>query len=108
MVKTVLLIVLLLFAISGICEFIYLLRMLLFFPGKQFDNYILVELQPNFSVKQLNFLWQKIRWHGNAYACGIIATTDKLSTGEIKKCNSFIKNKSIILCEFNQICKEIA
>ncbi len=108
MVKTILLIVLLLFAVSGICEFIYMLRMLLCFPGKKFDNYILVNLKSKYAVKQLNFLWQKIRWHGDTYAVGIIATTDSLDISEIFQCSKYAKNKEIILCkseEISNICK---
>ena len=103
MVKTLLLLAVVIFAVSGICEFIYSLKMLLHFPGKRFKSYTFVTLENGYAVRQLEFLWQKIRWQGDSFSNGIIAACDTLETSEILSCKEYIKNKNIVLCAQNEI-----
>ncbi len=86
------------FAVAGICEFIYILRMIFYFPNIRVQNFSLIVLKKGYAVKQLNYIWQKIRWHGDEFAFGIIAVTDALETKELCDCNRFVKDKNIILC----------
>ncbi len=109
MVKTFLLIFLIVFAVCGICEFVYILRMLFYFPGMRVKNYALIVLKSGYAVNQLNYIWQKNRWQGDSFAVGIIALTDNLETKEILSCNKFIKNKNIVLCDASSLsmCENI-
>lgn len=107
MIKTLLLIILIVFAVSGICEFIYALRLLFFRPKKPFKNYILIFLSDKYALKQLMFIWQKILWHGDNFGSGIVAITDDIDTKEILQCQEFAKGKNILLCEFNKLSKQL-
>ena len=85
------------FTIAGICEFVYLIRLIFYFPHVKTNSYSLVVLKRDYAVRQLNFLWQKLKWQGEDFASGIIAITDNLDNNEIMNCNKFIVNKKIIL-----------
>lgn len=105
MVKTFLLIFLILFAVAGICEFVYILKMLFYFPNTRVENYSLIVLKKGFALRQLNYIWQKIRWHGDGFAMGIIAITDNVETKELFDCDNFIKGKDIVLCTIASIAE---
>ncbi len=107
MVKTVLLILLLIFAVSGLCEFIYIVKMMFYFPGKRVKTYTFVQLESGYALRQLEYLWQKIRWNGDSYSNGIIAINENLETKEIISCAEYIKGKNIILCSKKQITEYI-
>ncbi len=105
----VLLAVFTIFAISGICEFIYILRLMICFPGTRIQNYSFVVLQKGFAIKELVFLWQKIKWQGDEFASGIVAITDNLDCVELSECEKFIDDKNILLCTSENIneCIEV-
>lgn len=103
MVKAILFIVSILLIVIGLCDFFYLIRSLFFYPGCMCNNYIVVMLKNKYALRQLNYIWQKIRWHGNAYANGIIAITDFLDFNEIFDCLKYIKGKNIVLCDFDSL-----
>ncbi|MDO4607700.1 MAG: hypothetical protein Q4B40_00725 [Clostridia bacterium] len=98
MVKTLLLIFLVLFAVSGICELIYFLKMMFYYPNLRVHNYSLIILKSGNAVRQLNFVWQKLRWYGEDFSKGIIAVVDNLDTAEILNCTGFANDKKIVLC----------
>ncbi len=98
MVKSFLLIFLIIFAVAGICEFVYILKMFLYFPNVRLQNYSLIVLKKGYAIKQINYIWQKIKWHGEDFSIGIIAITDNIETKEILDCKNFINDKNIILC----------
>lgn len=98
MVKLFLIIFLIFFAVTGICEFINIVRMFFYFPNIRFQNFSLVVLKKGYAVKQLNYIWQKIRWQGDEFASGIIAITDVLEEKELYDCSCFIRGKNICLC----------
>lgn len=105
MVKSFLLIFLIVFAVAGICEFVYILKMLFYFPSTRVKNYSLIVLKKGYALKQLNYIWQKIRWHGDGFATGIIAITDVIEARELFDCSNFIKDKNIVLCTTESISK---
>ena len=103
MVKTILLLFLLIFSVLGISEFVFFIKMLFYFPGKRFETYTFITLKKGYSLLQLEYNWQKIRWQGDGYSNGILALIDNLETKEIYNCNKYIKNKNIILCKKDEL-----
>lgn len=93
------------FAVGGICDFIYIFKMLFYFPGTRVNNYLLIVLKSGTAERQLNFVWQKIKWYGQSFAVGIIAITDCLESHEIIGCNKFVNDKNIILCTAATLCE---
>lgn len=102
-IKYFLILLFLIFSIIGICECIYILRTLFFLPKEITHSYLIVTLKNGSAVEQLNYLWQKIKWHGDSYAEGIIALVDNLSLDEISDCNNFIDCKNIFTCSTNSL-----
>lgn len=101
MVKAILLTVFVLFAVVGICEILYIIKMLFYYPGIRFNSYIIIVLKKESALKQLNYVWQKIKWHGDSFASGIIAVTDYIDDNELADCKKFIINKNVVLCDKN-------
>ena len=90
-----------LFAVVGICEFVYMIKMFLYFPSIRTKNYSLIFLKKGFAIKQINFFWQKIIWHGEGYSIGIVAVADDIDEWEFSECQDYVKNKNIILYRSN-------
>ena len=105
MVEMLLLCVFCLFCIAGICEFLYLIRLLFYFPKIRTKCYSFIVLKENYAVKQLNFIWQKIKWQGEDFAYVIIALTDNIKSEELLNCEKFITDKNIILCTSDSLSK---
>lgn len=93
------------FFIVGISEFVFLIRLIFYHPNAKTECYAVVVLKKDFALKQLNYIWQKMRWHGDNFAVGIIAITDNLDYNEISDCDTFIKDKNIFLSNSNSIAK---
>lgn len=105
MVTTILFVVLLVFAILGITEFFYILNMMFYYPKTRTTSYAFIVLKNQHALKQLEFLWQKNKWQGDAFAIGIIAITDNLQENELSECMEFIIDKNIILCKASEFSK---
>ncbi len=103
MVKTILLVLCIVFAVLGLCEIIYFTKMFFYYPGVRSKNLIFVVLNNKYALKQLNFLWQKIKWQGDDYANAIIAITDNIDEFEMQNCKKFVFGKNIALCELKTL-----
>ena len=98
MVRAIVLTILFLLAVIGICEIIYVIKMIVNYPSKKVSVYSLIVLNKGHSILQLNYIWQKFLWHGNSFACFVIALVDEIDENELIQCKDFIKQKNIILC----------
>ena len=103
MVKTILFSVVVIFFVCGLCDFIYIIKMFFIRPARRVTNYTLIVLQRNYSVEQLNYIYQNMRWNGANFSSGIIALTDMLEQSEIELCNKYIEHKKIFLCNSKYI-----
>lgn len=104
MVKSFLLVFFIICFVFGICELIYIIRMFFAHPDIRTFNYSIIVLKKGYAVSQLNFIYQKIRWYGDDFSCGIIGITDLLDASELELGKKYIKNKNkIILCELKEI-----
>ena len=74
-----------------------MLKMFLFFPKIRTQNYSLIFLKKGFSIKQIDYFWQKIMWHGEDFSSGIIAIADEIDEIEFDRCQKFIMDKNIVL-----------
>jgi hypothetical protein len=94
-------------SVLGICEIIYILRMIINYPGIRVKGYLVITLKKEYAIKQLNYIWKKIIWFGDTYATGVIAITDYLNFDEINSCLKYAYNKNIIFCCTNNLneCK---
>lgn len=106
-VKSIVLIFLMLLIVSGICEIIYIIKMLINYPGTRVENYSIIILRKNYALKQLNYIWQKIKWYGDSYSFGVIALTDALDNNEKSICSKYAFGKNITLCNTDSLldCK---
>lgn len=106
-VESLLLFVLLLFSVCGICEVVYIFSLLFSHPKIRTENYSFFVLRSGYAIKQLNYIWQKIKWDGDKFAVGIIAICDDIDDDELLECKNFSKNKNIILCTTRSFSKLI-
>ena len=109
MIKSFLFTFLIFFAVSGVCEFIYILRMFFYFPNIRVQNYSLIVLKKSYGVKQLKYIWQTIKWHGDEFSLGIIAITDDIEIKEFFDCKNFAEGKNIMLCTVSSLseCQQL-
>lgn len=107
MVETILFILLLIFAVLGLCEFICGIRIAFFYPGRFFKSYTIVFLSDGHAIEELRYLWEKIRCHGDDFSQGILAITDTLGNKEIISCKDFAADKKIIVCSSLQISENL-
>ena len=103
MVKSILIAIFLILFVLGICDQIYLFRMLFYRPKIRVSNYMIVTLRPRYALKQLNFLHKKICWYGDEFATGIIAVVDSIDSMELQICNRFCEGKNIILSDLQSL-----
>ena len=101
MVNLVLISLLLIFSVLGICDLIYTIRLLFYNPKIRTESYPFLVLRKGYAIKQLNFIWQKIKWYGDEFSIGIIAVTDQLDYNELVECKCFADNKNILLLNVN-------
>ena len=106
MVKSIIIIVLFLFAISGICDFLFFLRKIIFTPKSKIKCYSVVFLTKDFALDELKYFWEKMRWYGGDFATMVIAFGDHLKAEEFEKCKKFCTGKSIILTTLEESIKE--
>ncbi len=102
MVNLVLISLLLIFSVLGICDLIYVIRMFFYYPNMRIQSYSFLILKKGYAIKQLNFIWQKIKWHGDEFSIGIIAVTDKLEDDELQECKRFSDDKNILLLNVSE------
>lgn len=98
MIKAVLAAFFILFAVSGICEMLHDIRLAFISLGRNKGTYSLVWLKPGRAVKQLRFVSEQMRWHGERYAGYIIALTCEIDADELSDCAKAAENEPIILC----------
>ncbi len=95
MIKTVLIIFLVIFAILGFAEFLHSINLRLFSvknPGG-----ILVVLKEASAFEQLQFAYSQMCWYGSMYGDVIIAVIDDLSAETLEKCNNYARGRRIVL-----------
>lgn len=98
MIESVLLVIGVLLAVSGLCEFIHTVRLLFILPKKCNKGINLLWLKKGKAISQLKFAYEQIRWYGNTYADHIIAVTSDLDQEELEECKKYTENSDIILC----------
>ena len=80
--------------------------MLFLYSGTRTLNYSLIVLKKGYAVPQLNFIYNKIKWYGDDFSCGIIGITDLLDEVEIELSKKNIKNKNkIFICELKELSR---
>ncbi len=107
MIKSILLMLLIVFAVMGLCEFICGLRIAFFYPGRRFKSYSILYLSEGLAVQELRYIWEKYRCHGEEYSHGILAISDGLDDKEIISCYDFAADKKIIICSSLEIKKNL-
>lgn len=97
MIKTILAVMLLIFAILGITEFIHNLKLSFLSKGLIKRNAIVVVLKEKSALEQLSFTYSQFRWHGPDYGDIIVGLTDNLSEDTINLCEEYAYKRRIAL-----------
>lgn len=97
MIKGIFAVIILLFAVSGICELIHSLKV---FSLSQKDgnfNYCVVWLKSGFALEQLMYVNEQRSWHGHRYCESVLAVDTELDESEHNLCLEFARNHDVIL-----------
>lgn len=98
MIKTVLITVVVLLALSGLCELLHLIRMLLCMPRGKSGVLTLIVLKSGIAAEQLNFASAQRLWLGDMYSSHIIAVDTYLDDTERENCRKTAGN-DITFCD---------
>ncbi|MCQ2441241.1 MAG: hypothetical protein MJ076_05045 [Clostridia bacterium] len=98
MVKAVLIIITILFAVSGLCEFIHSLRLFFILPEKDRKSLCIIKLEPQKAVQQVKFVLEQSNWLGSLYAERIVAVCDGIDGAELEICRKMVEESEIMLC----------
>lgn len=107
MVKSILFMLLVVFAVLGLCEFICGLRIAFFYPGRYFKSYTVISLSSGHAAQELRYLWEKIRCHGDDFSQGILALSDTIDNKEIMLCRDFAADKKIIISSSSELFENL-
>ena len=98
MIKLILIIAVSLLAISGICELIHSICILMVMPKRPINNFCVLYLDSINAYYQIRFAVEQVRWQSNNFAEKIIAVTDEADDEQLKKCKILAAENGIILC----------
>ena len=103
MIKTAFFIITVILAVSGICEFIHTIVSFFKRPecGQRAVN--VIRLKNGNAVRQLDYAFDQLRWHGDAFACHIIALSSDIEDAELEECRRFAAELPITLCGIAQL-----
>lgn len=107
MVKVILIIAVSLLAISGICELIHSICILMVIPRRPVNNYCVLYLDSENAYYQLRFAVEQMRWQNNHFAEKIIAVTDEADDEQLNKCKILVEENGIILCPSDALANVI-
>ena len=97
--KIVFLVVVLLFAIFGLSEFLHILKLKIIFPKKNLNSHVVVNLQNGIAEKQLFFVCEQMRWYGKNYADFIIPIVSNLDEESYINCKQIAEKYGVIIPE---------
>ena len=98
MIKDILLVILFIFGISGLCEFIHSVRLFFIMPKRKCNSSFMISLDKGYAVSELKFIIEQSRWLGDLYASRIFAFTDDIDGEELELCKIEAENSDVILC----------
>lgn len=96
MTLTILLIILTVFAVLGLTEFIHSFAYSLIYI-ENINTAMVVVLKEETALEQLKATNFEHKWFGNVYGRKIIAVYDKISEKELNSCKEYVLDKDIIL-----------
>lgn len=98
MIKAFLLVVLFVFAILGLTNFIYSVKMKILSPKKKADTYTVIFLERGMAAEQISYAVSQHIWFGEEFSKYIIACGDGLEEEEKEQCRKFTENYNVIFC----------
>lgn len=98
MVKGVLICILLLLAISGLCDIIHSVRSWMISAKRPRYNISVVYLNQETAFSQLKFIAEQYRWYGTDFAEYVIAVTDGVCKKDILNYEKTFAEMGFIFC----------
>lgn len=103
MIKTAFFIITVILAVSGICDFLHTLVSVFKRPKCGHKAVSVIRLKSGNAVRQLSYAFEQLRWHGDAFACHIVALGSDIEAAELEECRRFAAALPITLCEYAQL-----
>ncbi len=96
--KYVLLLVLLIFAMMGLAEFMHGLKLKLHVPKGRAATYSVLVLGGACPEQQIAYAAEQQRWLGHAYADRVVALDDALTGEQRSRCSAIAEREQVVLC----------
>ena len=86
--KVLLFVIVLVFSVLGLCEFLHLLKCVLIFPKRQMKSTLVVMLKEETAIRQIIFAGEQYRWLGTKLAERVIVVAENISYDTLAECES--------------------
>lgn len=107
MIETIFLMLLVVFACLGICDFIHMIVSAVLTPKVKTKKYSIVSLKSGFAAEQLRYFYDKINWYGGDFCDEVICLVDDLSDLETSACECYCYKGNIHLCRLDNLIAQI-
>lgn len=97
--KTVLILVCIVFAVFGLGEFLHILKLFAIFPHRKLWAHLVVNLQNETAEKQTLYVCEQYIWHGENFADFIVLNADNLSRENYERCKNIADKYGIKITE---------
>lgn len=98
MIKGFLLVLLFVFAILGLTNFIYSVKMKILAPKKKTVAYTVLFLDKGMAAEQISYAISQHIWFGDEFSECIVACVDGLEDEEKEQCRKLTENYNVVFC----------
>lgn len=86
--KVLLFVVILVFSVLGLCEFLHFLKCILIFPKRRMHSTLVVMLREETAISQITFAGEQYKWLGTKLADRVIIVAENLKQDTFSECES--------------------
>lgn len=108
MINTLLALATVLLAVSGICELIHGLRLIIISPKRISAPISVIRLKSGEAAAQIRYAVEQRKWLGPQYAQHIVAVASGISEAELAECQEIAGNNGVIICTLQMLSDVIA
>lgn len=89
--KTVVFLILIVFAVFGLSEFLHTVKLFIIFPKRRLYSHLVVNLQNSTAEKQIQYVCEQYVWHGASFADFIVPCAQNLDDNTRERCRQIAK-----------------
>ena len=86
--KVLFFVVILVFSVLGLCEFLHFLKCILIFPNRRMCSTLVVLLREETAISQVTFAGEQYKWLGNKLADRVLVVAENLNSDTLSECEN--------------------